>query len=1043
MKDKPDKFLRDLDLETLSLRGLELSNSLFLREDKLASIESCYRRSVSESYELAVILGESGTGKSWLARRLGMFVAAEGGLFLSGKFDQMKQVAPFSALASAFDQYCDVLIRERESNWAKQIVHTLNIALGRDACHLIKVIPKLKNILSCSPVFVESSSGQSSLNAMQRLTYLICQFVELISTYSLVSVTIFLDDVQWADAASILVLNQLLMKRHKKFFFLACCRSMELENDHLFQDMIENIHAFGIKTTVIELNCIEKVQLNKMVSELLCLPPRIVHGLSEIIYTKTKGNPLFFSQMLVSLNRDGFLRLSLSRQRWVWDEDEIQSIKIPDDVALCFTNGISKLPTDVQSALRTLSMFGASSKFKYIEALESHLKVKLIAPLKIAISEGLVSELQGSFNFCHDRIQEASYAMIEKQDCCRDHLRFGLCLVKLSLDTGDNEMLFTAVNQINFAGPAAVSGGKECATMAKYNLLAGNVALGMSDFSSAFSFFSFGIDFLPYGHWSTHYELSLELFELGSKSALAIGNIQRLQILSGEVMENARCFEDKLNTHFIIISSLSYASKISEALEKGHVILSRLGEDIPINPSQNALDEEIQLTQSLIRGVSESDMFNYRLMTDKNKLEAMKFLAQLESITVMIKPSLHPFVTLKMVQLTMLYGLSPVSPIGFVYFGSLLANRGNIGLGHQFTLLAKGLLEKLEAGEVAGEVICVATEVARFIEPLHTARESLTIEGESAAMAGGDIRWACLNRLQYCTMMFWACPSLSVVNEKFCEASRFMREHQHRASLSFMLPFQETTLILMGCETKDIADDDFSRSSHERTSHFKNVPHSMGHRYFNKLYRSFMLQNNGMLKENAELLLEVKKSPWVLYFSDAVRSLIVGLISFQFYRETRDPLWLENGSKCKADMKVWAEQGSLWNFQHKHLLLEAEEHYSIGKFENAQILYARSISSAKAHQFISDEALACELAAKFYLNTGNSTSSLDHFRLAHQKYHEWGAIAKANRLFTWVNQTFSDAWVDPSVFLCNSDNNAVITNSRNPDKMDSNKRRAA
>ncbi|KAL3801796.1 hypothetical protein HJC23_001192 [Cyclotella cryptica] len=468
-----------------------------------------------------------------------------------------------------------------------------------------------------------------------------------------------------------------------------------------------------------------------------------------------------------------------------------------------------------------------------------------------------------------------------------------------------------------------------------------------------------------------------------------------------------------------------------KALEKGNRILSRLGEDIPINPSQDALDEQIQQTQSLIRGISESDILNYKLMTDNIKLEAMKFLAHLESITVMIKPSVHPFVTLKMVQLTMLYGLSPVSPIGFVYFGSLLANRGSIRLGHRFTLLAKDLLEKLEAGEVAGEVICVATEVVRFIEPLQAAIESLAIQGESAAMAGGDIRWACINRLQYCTMMFWACPSLSVVYDKFCEASRFMKEQHHRASLSFMLPFQETTLILMGCETKAVTEDELSSSSHESRS-----PRHV-------MLLSFMLENHSMLKEYAEILPEVRKSPWFLYFSDAARTLIVGLIAFQFYRETRDPLWLERGKKCRADMKVWAEEGSLWNFQHKLLLLEAEEHYSNGNFDNAPVSYTKSIASAKAHKFIGDEALACELAAKFYLNSGNLAASLDYFRLAHEKYHEWGALAKANRLFTWVNKTFNKGWFDNSALLSSTHNNVGVMDSQSPAEMDSRKRRAA
>jgi hypothetical protein len=413
MMNKPDKFLRDLDLETLSVSGLELNETVFFREDELTSIQTCYQRSVAESCELAIITGESGTGKSWLARRVGRFIVAQGGLFLTGKFDQMKIVTPFSALASAFDQYCDVLIKEKETDWAKRIVNQLNVALGRDSYHLINVIPKLNHVLTSNMNFEYSWSSQNCVNALQRLHYLICQFVDVISTFSVVSVTLFLDDVQWADAASIAVLNQLLLKKYKRFFVLGCCRGSEMENDHPFRDMIENVSSFGTEITVVKLKCMEKDTLDQMVSELLCLSPRAVRSLSHIIYTKTKGNPLFVSQLMRSLNRDGLLRLSLSRQRWVWEEEEIQSMKLPDDVALYFTDGISKLPMEVQSALRTVSMFGASAKCEYIEAIESQLHVTLIEPLKVASAEGLVSNLRWSLHFCHDRIQEASYAMIE------------------------------------------------------------------------------------------------------------------------------------------------------------------------------------------------------------------------------------------------------------------------------------------------------------------------------------------------------------------------------------------------------------------------------------------------------------------------------------------------------------------------------------------------------------------------------------------------------------------------------------------------------
>jgi predicted ATPase len=186
--------------------------------------------------------------------------------------------------------------------------------------------------------------------------------------------------------------------------------------------------------------------------------------------------------------------------------------------------------------------------------------------------------------------------------------------------------------------------------------MAGKRAMEMSDFTSSYDFFSHGISFLPNNHWADHYQLSLELYELASQSALATGNSLTLGNVFGEVLKHGRCFEDKLHIHFIIVSSLSYATRVLEAFEKCRIILSRLGEDIPCDPSKETLNQYIQQTQSLIGGVSENELLNYKLMRDNNKLEAMKFLAKMQHITAMAKPTLHPFVTLKMVQLTILHG---------------------------------------------------------------------------------------------------------------------------------------------------------------------------------------------------------------------------------------------------------------------------------------------------------------------------------------------------------------------------------------------------
>lgn len=442
---------------------------------------------MSGTCELVLVAGESGVGKSWLANHhIGSFVIEQGGVFLTGKFDQLKGSSkPFHALTSAFDQYCDVLISQKSSEWVTLIVDKLHASLGQDLYYLISMIPKLSQVVGGGGTSRNSSGEiQNCSNALQRLYLWFCQFVEVISTYSRISISLFIDDVQWADEASILCMTRILSLAPKKFFFVGCCRDDEMEEGHAFYKMLEIVRGVGVNVTTVKIGCIEEDALNSVISDLLCLSPRMVRSLSKVVHSKTKGNPLFVSQLLRSLNRDGLLRVDLSSKQWVWDKENILSTKLPDNIALCFTNGIKKLPIEVQLALNTLAMFGASAKADCLSTLETQLEMKVIDPLKTAASEGLVNNL----TFAHDRIQEASYNLIGERHRRCNHLTYGRCLVKVALECGDDDMLFIAVNQCNL-GASTISDGEECFTIANHNLKAGKKAMSMAEFTSAFGFF--------------------------------------------------------------------------------------------------------------------------------------------------------------------------------------------------------------------------------------------------------------------------------------------------------------------------------------------------------------------------------------------------------------------------------------------------------------------------------------------------------------------------------------------------------------------------
>ena len=796
------------------LSGMEIS-----RDKEFGLIGSCYKSCLSGSSQVVIIQGKSGSGKSWIAHRVGTFIIAEGGIFLCGKFDQVNQATPFSALTTVFGQYCNLILSSEDSSWVEMIVNKLKVALGQDACYLISIIPKLGLILGYDTYNTASIlTDINCSNNRQRLNHLFCLLLEVMTANSK-SITLWMDHMQWADEASITVLTRLATNGCKKFFLLGCCRENEMENDHPFWESLKSVQTAGVEVTTIQLRGVGQGELNQVMSDLLCLSPRLVRPLSYIVHSKTGGNALFISQLMLSLCRDRLLRLDYDKQRWIWDEDSILSMKLPDNVALCFTNDIIKLPLDVQAALQTLSMFGASLKIEYIKQLEFQIGLKLLDPLKRAVSEGLVIKQKGSYAFSHDSIQEASYNMIGDPLRRENHLIYGKCLVKESGDNND-EMLFVAVNQINHAGPSSVSISKDYVAMARYNLDAGKKSMAMSAFYAACSFFQHGIAFLSgTKYWKDHYTLSVELFELTAQSALASGNTKCVQIHIDELLTNARCFDDALNAHYIHMTYLANLSRLDEAIKKGISIISELGEDIPCSPSNEEINIHIQRTQSMIKGMSEHDLTNKPMITDSKKLMVMKFLAEIQGVAHFVSPAVHKIAIMKMVQMTLSYGLSPVAPFGMACFGSFLAKNGNLTAGHRFVLLAKSLLDELGelSDELTGKVMCVVAESCSYMEPLLAANEQ-RIQAEIAAISGGDTYWASTCRMQTVSNSLWGGTHLSSLKRAILDAQAFVKQCDNMTLVPFSSIMQRSIDILEGIERELPVIDQLSGSVEYRTN---------------------------------------------------------------------------------------------------------------------------------------------------------------------------------------------------------------------------------
>ena len=949
MLDKPNRFLYDMDCEKLAVTGLQLNDAVFGRDMDFSALQNSYRRSISGHNECGFIVGPSGIGKTALANRMGSFASAEGALFLKGKFDQLQQMTPFSALASAFNEYCNQMFKEGRSSNLEEVASKLTKVVGKEAGHLVNVIPNLCVILGEG---AGQDEGQDCANAQARIQYLLCAFVDVISRLSGAPIVLFLDDLQWSDEASLSVIKYLLMffrssNPKRRFFFLGSCREEGLLGEHPFGSMLAKIRQFDVHATLVQLACFDRDTTNTVVSDLLCLPPRLTRTLSDIVYHKSQGNPLFVSQLMISLCKDKLVRLSLSRRRWEWDEGKIQSIKLPDDIAAFLSSTIERLPKEVQGALCTLSCFGSRSDRVLIEALEAKLDTPLIEHLETAVAEGVIDKVDGGYSFAHDKLQEAAYNLMQPADRPCFHFRYGLALVHHALEVIDDGMLFTAVNQINIGGPASINDSAQAVQIASLNLTAGITAMEMSDFSLAYSFFDNGISFLPRRHWQEHYELSLRLFEAASKCALVKGDEVSLKLVSDQILRFAKRFEDKLNTIFNNVTALCYTSH-PESVKMATSVLSQLGIDLP-ESAESDFKTKIERTKILLKGFTDQDLIEYKIMTDPSKIMAMKFLARLELSLQYTRPVAAPIVTMHMIRLSVDHGMSPVSPLGFTYFGQHVAACGDIEQGCRYVNLARKLMSRIGSKEFAGEVIAMGSQVLHFAKPIQLTREYHT-EGYTIAMAAGDMPGAMFNSMFYCLLGFWFGTKLIVCKEHISRTFRLMEQHGHFNFLASLIQMSKNIQLLMGSN----AGQDEMSMSNATTAQVEKILQNANHHgsiafNFQKMYLHFMFREYEGMKVFAEQFYSVNVHNYVLHFPQAGQKFYGGLVAFRVYRQTNDYSWVERGRAAKVATKKWAEL-SHHNFQHRVYLLEAEEAFCNNDPIRAQLLYEKAVSTAREHR---------------------------------------------------------------------------------------------
>ncbi|HUM46183.1 MAG TPA: AAA family ATPase [Chitinophagales bacterium] len=398
----------------------QIPQKLYGREKEIGLLLDAFARCAEGNLELVLVAGYSGTGKSALVREVHKPITHKRGYFIEGKFDQFQRSVPYYALLQAFSEFVSILLTEKEETLAK-LKTEIREAVGAEGKVLTEVIPNLEFIIGKQPE-VPAIGGTEAQN---RFNYVFRKFVEVIATHEH-PLVLFIDDLQWADSASISLLNVLITDQHNGHFLcIGAYRNNEVNASHPFIIAKEEMEEKGAHISTIHIGNLSKENVNDLVAESVNAGKESARELTELVYEKTQGNAFFVNQFLKSLYQEKLLTFNFEAHSWEWDVKRVKEQNITDNVVELMAGKVLRLPEATQQAMKFAACIGSSFDINTLSVIHQKDTEATKKDLFEGLREGLLVPAGERFRFSHDRIQQAVYSLIPDREKNAVHLSIG------------------------------------------------------------------------------------------------------------------------------------------------------------------------------------------------------------------------------------------------------------------------------------------------------------------------------------------------------------------------------------------------------------------------------------------------------------------------------------------------------------------------------------------------------------------------------------------------------------------------------------------
>jgi len=985
-----------------------LSPKLYCRETELALLLQYFSRAVSGGFELVLVGGYSGIGKSRIIKELGKPIRDRNGFFVEGKFDQFKRDLPYSAMGEALSGLTHSVLSLPDqgfSLWQQKLRH----ALGSNGPYIATLLPELELIVGPQPEL----PTLSTLESEARVKAAFISFLKCFATESH-PLVVFLDDLQWADTASLKLIESLALdSTDRHLMLIGAYRDNEVDGAHPLTRLKHSLLEQGRPARDISLAPLDEACVSQFIADSLRLAVPEVAALACTLYQKTQGNPFFLSRYLTQLHEDGIIFYQREQNRWCWDDERIRSLSLADNVVELLSRKLRLYPAGTCRLLMLASLLGTRFRLEAL-ALVAGLDLPVcLEGLQPVLAEGLLSALDdhhkqpdklhklasAQFKFPHDRIQQAAYeiACAEYPNIAALKLEIGRALLALERRKQSREPLFDIVEHIN-CGRALVTDRDERLDYARLNLALGLQAKKASAYQPAWQCLLAARDFLGEDLALQETALAIDIHRELAECAYLDGEFPLADAQYPLLAELAVQPIDRIRYLSVQANQYQLQGRFHDALRVINAGIALAGIRFPATAAEmtdQITQEYSQLVEQFSR-LTPQELHARPDMTQPLLVAAMELLrVQWYASYLVGDVQLNSLIAVTIARLSLEKGFCDVSAFGFVT-SALVASglQSDPGLANVLGEFGIELADSRDNRFIRGTAYLLYTTFTRhWHHPVQSSEKYFRIAWECSVEASDYVSAGYVINVRSSDRLIAGRP-LAELEALYRQELEYLRKVKQKdmedATVAGGL---QPVLALMGKTSGPFSFDDSQFSEQRFLSTYRETGLHQAYFYQARIRHAFILQTPDLAEMADKYRLVEQFVPGQCKVSEA--NFYGALIHLQLANGNDEHLATAQEIRAKfMHWQIWCKA----NFLHKRLLLDAEIARVTGHDNEAHLLYEQAIDEAEIAGFIQCAAVASERYARFLQDRGMGKSAGFYINRAWQGYAQWGANAKLDQL---------------------------------------------